>query len=83
MVIDCSELDNPTDHWSEPVVAWGVRLDGTLVPITPAEPAGLWSAPPLIRRKGESSVFHPSEGYKNMDDYFSERNALASIRTAD
>ena len=83
VVVDSSTADNPTDFWVEPVIAWGVCLNGTVVPITPAEPAGLWSKSPLVRRKGETAVFHPSGGYECIEDYFVEQNTMPAIRTAD
>lgn len=56
----------------EPVIAWGLGLTGTLVPVTPRHKSGQFE-PCWLRRSGSEMVYASDRSYENLeaalDDY--------------
>lgn len=64
----CPDGDEPSVDVA-PLVAWGLRISGDMVPVTPLHPDGQWDKTPGVRRKGTAEIFDNFGRYDDEADF--------------
>lgn len=73
-VYTCTEEDGTTKIFTEPVIAWGLTVVGSVIPVTPTAPEGLPNAPAL-RKVGRPEIYVSSTTYDTEERWLRSHDA--------